>query len=114
MKLSDLCELVSGTVICGEERLNEEVEFAFASDLMSDVLTIKITHFILITGLANVQSIRTAEMSDISYILMARNKEVTDEMKELAEENDLLIIKSPYSMFKCSGLLYNAGIKPVY
>lgn len=114
MKLSDLCELVSGTVICGEERLNEEVEFAFASDLMSDVLTIKITHFILITGLANVQSIRTAEMSDISYILMARNKEVTDEMKELAEENDLLIIKSPYSMFKCSGLLYSAGIKPVY
>ena len=63
MKIKDLCKLVEGTVLCGEGHLDGNVEQAFASDLMSDVLTVKTNEFILITGLANLQAIRTAEMS---------------------------------------------------
>jgi hypothetical protein len=114
MILQDVCTLVSGSVICGESRLNEDVTHAFASDLLSDVLTIKTNHFILITGLANVQCIRTAEMSDISFILVARNKYISQEMKDLAIENNMVLISSPFSLFKCSGLLYTAGINPVF
>ena len=35
-------------------------------------------------------------------------------MLELAEELDITLIKSRYSLFKVSGILYNAGIKPLY
>ncbi|PKO96453.1 MAG: hypothetical protein CVU12_05045 [Bacteroidetes bacterium HGW-Bacteroidetes-7] len=114
MLLSEICGIVSGTVVSGESRLNQKAEYAFASDLMSDVLTLKVDHFILITGLANVQSVRTAEMSDAPYLLLCRGKEVSEDMLKLAIENNILIIKSPFSMFKCAGLLYSAGIKPVY
>jgi predicted transcriptional regulator len=114
MLLSEICEIVNGTVVSGESRINQKVEFAFASDLMSDVLTLKVDHFILITGLANIQSVRTAEMSDAPYLLLCRGKEVSDDMLALAKEINVLIIKSPYSMFKCAGLLYGAGLKPVY
>jgi len=114
MKIQDLCSLVSGTVVCGEARLEDNVEYAFSSDLMSDVLTVKIQNFILITGLANIQSIRTAEMSDVPFMLLCRNKEVTQEMIDIAKENHMLIVKSPFSMFKCSGILFSAGLKPVY
>lgn len=114
MLLSEICEIVNGTVVSGEKRLNQKVEYAFASDLMSDVLTLKVDHFILITGLANVQSVRTAEMSDAPYLLLCRGKEVSEDMLNLAVENNILIIKSPFSMFKCAGLLYGAGVKPVY
>ena len=114
MTISDLCTLVNGTVVCGANRMNESVKYAFASDLMSDVLTVKTNQFILVTGLANIQSIRTVEMSDTPFLLLCRDKEVTDEMKELAEENNILIIKSPYSLFKCAGILYSAGLKPIY
>ena len=69
MKLRDIAAAVQGEVICGADRLDENVDYAFASDLMSDVLTIKTDDFLLITGLANVQSVRTAEMSDVEYIL---------------------------------------------
>ena len=85
MKIQDLCSLVGGTVVCGESRLDDNVEYAFASDLMSDVLTVKIQNFILITGLANIQSIRTAEMSDVPFMLLCRNKEVTQEMINIAK-----------------------------
>lgn len=114
MLLSEICSIVEGTVICGKMRLNEDVQFAFSSDLMSDVLTIKKDHFLLITGLSNSQSIRTAEMSDAPYILLCRGKTVDQEMIELANENNIAIISTPYSMFKCSGILYNAGLKAVY
>jgi len=114
MKISELCSLVEGTVICGRSRLEDNVEFAFASDLMSDVLTVKIQNFILLTGLCNVQSVRTAEMSDVPYLLLCRNKQVTPEMLEIAEESDILIISTKFSMFKCAGILYSNGLKPVY
>lgn len=102
--------------MCGHNRIDAgvEVEHAFASDLMSDVLTLKHCDFMLITGLSNIQSIRTAEMSDIRVILFVRNKSVDAEMITLAEENDMVLLRTPYSMFKTAGLLYGAGLKPVY
>ncbi len=114
MTLQEIVNLLDGKVLVGEERIGENVEHAFASDLMSDVLTIKIDNFMLITGLVNNQSIRTAEMSDINYILFVRGKEITADMLELAEDNDMVIITTPYSLFKTSGILYGAGLKPVY
>lgn len=114
MTIKDVAELTKAQVLCGSQRLNDSVEFCFASDLMSDVLTLKMNHILLITGLVNIQSIRTAEMSDIPYILLVRNKEVTPDMISLAEENEILLMKSSYSMFKASGILYEAGLKGIF
>ncbi len=114
MIISKLCEMVNGRIVCGESRREEIVEYAFASDLMSDVLTVRNGNFIMITGLANVQSVRTAEMSDVPFMLLCRNKKATEQMIEVAQENNLLIIESPYSMFRCVGILYNAGLKPLF
>ena len=113
MRLRDIVAAVQGEVVCGQDRLDEIVDYAFASDLMSDVLTIKTDDFLLITGLANVQSVRTAEMSDVEYILFVRGKNVTEEMSALAEDNGMVVIRTDYSMFKTSGILYGPGLKPV-
>lgn len=114
MKLRDIAAAVQGEIVCGQDRLDENVDYAFASDLMSDVLTIKTDNFLLVTGLANVQSVRTAEMSDVEYILFVRGKAVTEDMAALAEDNGMVVIRTDYSMFKTSGILYGAGLKPVY
>jgi hypothetical protein len=112
--LKDVVGLIDGNVACGNERLMEDVAFAFASDLMSDVLTIQTNKFILVTGLVTVQTIRTAEMADISNIILVRNKKATPEVLKLALENNMVIIESPFSMFKACGLMFAAGIKPLY
>jgi predicted transcriptional regulator len=114
MKLRDIVQIVDGEVLCGNEHLDFEVEFACASDLMSDVLTLKHCDFILVTGLCNVQSVRTAEMSDVRAILYVRDKQVEPDMIALGEDNDMIIMRTPYSMFKAVGRLYEAGLKPVY
>jgi len=114
MTIKEILSLVNGTLLCGEALLGEEQSHAFASDLMSDVLTVKTNNFLLITGLANPQSIRTAEMSDVRCVLLVRGKAASEEMLVLAQENDMVLMASPFSMFKTAGILYSAGLKPVY
>lgn len=114
MKIKDIVRILDGSVIYGDEKLNQEVETAFASDLMSDVLTLQEENMVLITGLANVQTIRTAEMADISCIVFARNKKASPDIVSLAKENSIVVIECPYSMFKTCGLLFGKGLKPVY
>lgn len=114
MKFRDILQVVEGEVLCGHDHLDMDVEYAFASDLMSDVLTLKSRNFILITGLCNVQSVRTAEISDIHAILYVRDKDVNSEMITIGQENNMLILRTPYSMFRTIGCLYAAGLKPLY
>jgi len=114
MRLKDIVEIIDGNVVCGIERLHDDFHFGFASDLMSDVLTLQSTNFLLITGLVNVQTIRTAEMADINCIIIVRRKKPLPDFVELARTNNMTLIECPYSMFKTCGLLFKAGLKPVY
>jgi predicted transcriptional regulator len=114
LEIGNIAEILKAKVLTPDLDVNREVDFAFSSDLMSDVLTGDYHKTVLITGLSNLQSIRTAEMSDISEVIIGRNKEVSQEMIDLAMENDIFLIRSSYSLFRISGLLFKAGIKPVF
>ena len=113
MTLREIIKILNASVYLGEERLDEEVETAFASDLMSDVLTLKETPM-LVTGLCNVQTIRTCDMATLDIVVFVRNKKPTEDMVELAEENGMVLLATAYSMFKTCGLLYEAGVKPLH
>lgn len=114
MKLKEIAVILDATIPCGADKLEEEVEMGYSSDLMSDVLTLDTDNLILITGMVNLQAIRTAEMADIRAIVFVRNKKANQQMLELASESGMCILESPYSLFKSSGLLFQAGLKPVY
>lgn len=114
MRVGEIAEKLDALVLTKGADLQSEIEFAFSSDLMSDVLTRDYEHTVLITGLSNLQSIRTAEMSDIGLIIIARDKEVGEEMVSLAEESGIVLMRCRYSLFKISGILYEAGIKPIF
>jgi len=114
MTIRDISGIIDGKVICCEDLLSTSVEYAFASDLMSDVLTVDKENILLITGLTILQVIRTSEMSDINCVIVGRDKKVNDDMVKLAEENNIIIVESPHSVFHISGELYKAGLKPIY
>jgi predicted transcriptional regulator len=113
MKLSLIIELLNARVVSGNDE-GEVVEKGFCSDLMSDVLTLDTDKMLLITGMANLQTIRTAEMADIHCVLLVRNKKASKEMIKLACESEIIILETVMSSFRCCGILYNAGLKPVY
>ena len=114
MKIKEIAALVDGEIVGAPVDETYEVYKAFASDLMSDVLRFSMDETVLITGLCNNQTMRTSEMADLRVVLIGRDKQPDEDMLELAEDADITIIKSKYSIFKLSGILYNAGIKPLY
>ena len=114
MKLTKIVELLNANVITGADKLEEEVKFGFASDLLSDVLTIDRDSLLLLTGMANLQAIRTAEMAEIICVAFVRGKKMTDEMIELADENNIVTLETPFSMFHAVAVLHENGLKPVY
>ena len=114
MKIKELAELVGGQIVGATADDSYEVEKAFASDLMSDVLRFPMEDTVLITGLCNNQTMRTAEMADLRVVILGRAKVPDEDMIALAKDSDITLIKSDYSIFKISGILYSAGIKPLY
>ena len=81
------------------------------TDLMSDVLAFALAASLLITGLTNIQIIRTATMLDMTGIIFVRNKRPLEEAVALARKLDIPVLLCKKSMFETCGLLYQAGLK---
>lgn len=113
MKLQMIIDKTQADEICNNSP-NREIEMICASDLMSDILTLEPEDAILVTGLANIQAIRTAEMADIDTILFVREKEITKDMISLAEESEITLLETKMGMYEVCGLLYEMGIKPAF
>ena len=110
MVLRDIKEYLGASVLAGEEFLDREVTHAFASDLMSDVLAFGNGCDFLITGLANAQAIRTAEMLDIECILFVRGKRIDEGIIDLAKEKEFTVLSSPMLMYTVCGNLSKLGL----
>jgi predicted transcriptional regulator len=116
MNIERIIELIEGEIITENPKHDMRVTHAFTSDLMSDVLTIDHHRddIALLTGLANVQTIRTVEMAGLNLVILVRGKKANTDMIEIANENDITIIETNYSAFRTSAVLYNAGIKSLF
>ena len=110
MTIREAMEIVHAQLLCGEERLDEEVHTACGSDLMSDVLAFVKEKTVLITGLINPHVLRTAEMLDITCIVFSRGKLPSEEMLEMADEIGITVISSPLTTYTACGELYIHGL----
>lgn len=113
MTLRELADILEAEVISGEQHLDEEFECAGASDLMSDVLAFGVPGVILLTGLANTQSVRTADIIDAKAIVYVRGKKPNKEGIALAQERDIPILTTKFFMYKACGLLYGRKVSGV-
>jgi predicted transcriptional regulator len=106
MTIKDVRDLLEAEVLCGEDRLDEEIKGCFASDFMSDILAFARDQNLLITGMLNPQVIRTAEMVDMPFIVFVRGKRPSQDMIELAEESGMVLLASRFRMYSACGILF--------
>lgn len=111
MKLSSIRELIGAEVLTGEDMLHMDIGNVFSSDLMSDVLALVVCDTILLTGLTNIQTIRTAEMMDIKCIIYVRGKTPDNQVINLALDKGICLMKTKNIMFTTCGILYTNGLK---
>jgi len=110
MKLRDLIDVLEAEVIVGQDKLDVEIDRAFASDLMSDVLAFATEGTMLLTGLTNAQVVRTAEMLDMCAVVFVRGKRPQNEAVELARSRGIPLLTTLYILYESCGRLYQLGI----
>lgn len=110
MKLSKVRELLDAEVRCCEENLEGEVKSACGSDMMSDVLAYVKDQGVLLTGLVNLQTVRTAQMMDMKCVIFVRGKRPDEALVELAENNGITIMTTDYRLYTACGILYANGL----
>ncbi|MBP3710392.1 MAG: hypothetical protein J6I73_08345 [Treponema sp.] len=110
MTVKQIAEAVDGVIACGESFKDKDIATACGSDMMSDVMAFYHERGLLLTGLVNIQVIRTASLLDLDGICFVRGKKPTEEMMQLAKENNLFIIETELPMFPACGRLYKGGL----
>jgi predicted transcriptional regulator len=111
MKLDKIEEILEAKVYTNFPYEEIEINAACGADLMSDVLAFGENKGLLLTGLNNPQCVRTAEMMDISCVVLVRGKEPDESLISLANEKKVVVMKTDNLLFTSCGLLYNAGIR---
>jgi len=110
MKLKVVREILNCRVIAGGDKLDEEIEVGCGADLMSDVLAFTKPEALLLTGLTNVQSVRTATVAEVKAIVYVRGKVPDEEAVELAQGEGIVLLATDLPMFESCGKLYARGL----
>jgi len=112
MKLREIINHLHAEVIAGNDLVDGiDVDHCFSADLMSDVLGRSYANGILITGITNPQSIRTADIADIRAVCVVRGKQPEAETAALAKQKDIPLFVTKLTMFEACGILYMNGLR---
>lgn len=112
MTLSKIVEILEATVIVQPADLEDiNIHSACSADLMSDVLYYHYADTLLITGLIQINVIRTAEIADTKAIVFVMDKKPDERTIELAGQKKIPLLSTPYCMYTASGKLYQAGLR---
>lgn len=111
LKLSEVKKILDAKVICCGEILDSvEVSNACGADLLSDVLAFTKEHTLLLTGMTNLQVIRTVEISDLNGVVFVRGKMPREEVVQAAIERQIPVLMTGDTMYEACGKLYLAGL----
>ena len=111
MLIKEIIALLDAEVCTEPVDMEINIDSACGSDLMSDVMAFSKENTMMLTGLVNIQVIRTAEMMDMKVVAFVRGKKPTPEMIKLAQEKDIILIKTELPMFSACGILYTHSVK---
>jgi hypothetical protein len=117
MKLAEIREILNGRFVSGEGEMvcppNTDIQYAYASDLMSDVLLFPVPGALLLTGLTNSQVVKTCKVAAGCGIVFVRAKVPPESTVALAAQYEIPLIATNLSMFDACGLLYSRGMKGI-
>jgi hypothetical protein len=106
MKLSEIVQALEATVISGHDKLGMDIQRCGASDLMSDILAGSADGSLLLTGLATLQTVRTASIAGVGAVAFVRGKIPPVEVVDLSNIQGIPLISTPCSMFVSCGRLH--------
>lgn len=106
ISFNELTRVLEAEIITGRETGVLRIMGICASDLMSDVLSFSQSGYLLLTSLVNLQTIRTADVTELSAICFVHGKRPDQDVIKLAGKQRLVLFASRLSMYEACGRLY--------
>jgi predicted transcriptional regulator len=113
MKLDEVRDVLECEVLAGEEDLGIDIQRVVASDGMSEILAFANSRELMITGLTNIQSIRTADIAGCSAVVYCRGKRPDNKVIEFAKNKRIPVLVTRMVMFDICAVLAGKGLKGV-
>ena len=113
MELAEIKEALKANLIVGEDKLGMKVEAGAGGDLMSDLLRRRMDGVVVLSGLNNLQVIRTAIIAGVAALVLVRGKEPDPEMVSEARSHGLPVLSTPFTMFTACGRLFKQGLRGI-
>ena len=111
MRLAEIKDVLQCEVLTGQEDLSAEVQTVVASDGMSEILAFARPGALMLTGLTNIQSVRTADIANVRAIVYIRGKRPDKKVINLAREKNIPILATGLGMFDVCGMLRELGLR---
>jgi len=110
MRLEEIASVLGCETLCAVDHV-VDIKAVVASDGMSEILAFYRPHALMLTGLTNIQSVRTAVVADVLAIVYVRGKRPAQKVLELAREKEIPVLATTRGMFESCGILYTAGLE---
>lgn len=105
MKIHELVEPLEATIVQNQFE-DRDIQGAYTSDLLSDVMANAKEGGALITIQAHKNTVAVASLVNISVIIICNNRPIPEDMIEAAREEGIAIIQTKENQFITSGRLY--------
>lgn len=112
MKLADIVEKLGLEVVCGQEKLTADVEYAYVSDMLSDVMANAQEGAIWLTIQVHQNIVAVAAMREFPAIVCTKNRRPEADTIEKAIDENIALLVADKTTFEAAGLLWEMGIRP--
>ena len=111
MNLQKIKDILQCELLTDDSDLSFEVEKVVASDGMSEILAFHSPGALMITGLTNIQSVRTVDVADVRAIIYIRGKRPNEKTIAFAKQKKIPVLATELGMFDVCGILREHGLK---
>ncbi|MCA1917795.1 MAG: hypothetical protein LDL38_00195 [Flavobacterium piscis] len=113
MKLSEIikkCDLKVETEADNKVFTEKTVSGVYTGDLLSDVIANAKKDNLWITIQTHLNIIAVATLKELSAIVIVMNKPISEEVKNKANEENVILLSTEKNSYEISGKLYELGI----
>ncbi len=107
MKVSDIIEKLNLKVISGEKGLDREIQGAYVSDLLSDVMGNAQEGQVWITLQVHQNVMAIASLKDMAAVILVKDLQANENTIQHSNAEQIPILSTSLSTFEISGKLYD-------
>ena len=111
MKLRQIVDILSLTVMAGHTGLDTEVTGGYAADLVSCAMAGAQKDGLWVTLQGHLNIVAVASLLDLAAIIVTENKVVGPEALAKANEEGIPILATPRTTFEVVGRLWEMGVR---